>query len=162
MDEWKYLTKSSIFVHMNFSRQLCIEKVREFNRFYTNTIEVLDRSILDSGFSLAEARVLFEVRRMKSCSAREILQAINIDEGYLSRILGKFVANELISKARSTEDKRQYYLRLTTKGIRQMELLDTLMVNSTGKWIDGLTDAQLHLLLESMENITQLLTSTEK
>ena len=147
---------------MNFSKQLCIEKIREFNRFYTNTIEILDRSILDSGFSLAEARVLFEIRRMKSCSARKILQEINIDEGYLSRILGKFVANTLVTKVRSTEDKRQYYLRLTPKGIRQMESLDALMVNSTGKWIEGLNDTQLHLLLDSMENITQLLTPTEK
>ena len=147
---------------MNFSKQLCIEKIREFNRFYTNTIEILDRSILDSGFSLAEARVLFEIRRMKSCSARKILQEINIDEGYLSRILGKFVANTLVTKVRSTEDKRQYYLRLTPKGIRQMESLDALMINSTGKWIEGLNDPQLHLLLDSMENITQLLTPTEK
>ena len=147
---------------MNFSKQLCIEKIREFNRFYTNTIEILDRSILDSGFSLAEARVLFEIRRMKSCSARKILQEINIDEGYLSRILGKFVANTLVTKVRSTEDKRQYYLRLTPKGIRQMESLDALMINSTGKWIEGLNDTQLHLLLDSMENITQLLTPTEK
>lgn len=147
---------------MNFSKQLCIEKIREFNRFYTNTIDILDRSILDSGFSLAEARVLFEIRRMKSCSARKILQEINIDEGYLSRILGKFVANTLVTKVRSTEDKRQYYLRLTPKGIRQMECLDALMINSTGKWIEGLNDTQLHLLLDSMENITQLLTPTEK
>ena len=147
---------------MNFSKQLCIEKIREFNRFYTNTIEILDRSILDSGFSLAEARVLFEIRRMKSCSARKILQEINIDEGYLSRILGKFVANTLVTKVRSTEDKRQYYLRLTPKGIRQMESLDALMINSTGKWIECLNDTQLHLLLDSMENITQLLTPTEK
>ena len=147
---------------MDQPREHYIERVREFNRFYTNMIEILDQSVLKSGFSLAEARVLFEMRRMKSCSAREIRKEITIDEGYLSRILNKFVAKGLVTKVQSKRDKRRYYLELTSRGAKKMAFLDALTISSTEKWIDNLTGAELSSLLSSMQNITQLLTQIKR
>ena len=143
-------------------REKQVGKIREFNRFYTNVISILDRSVLHSNFSLAEARVLYEIRRIGPCSARKILEEINIDEGYLSRILNRFVSSELVIRMQSDNDKRRYVLRLSRKGIQSMDHLDSLMNTTTTNLIDTLTDEQLSQLLESMEIITQLLTPSSK
>ncbi len=139
-----------------------IGKIREFNRFYTNAINILNQSVLKSDFSLAEARVLYEIRSMESCSARKILEKINIDEGYLSRILNKFVSGGLVIKVQSKSDRRRYYLRLSSDGRKQMAQLDMLMTESIGQWIHHLSAHQLSSLLESMQNVAQLLTLSKK
>jgi len=80
-----------------------IQSVRDFNRFYTNIIGLLDRHILDSTYSLPEARVLFELNQQESCTAREILGVIKMDKSYLSRMLAQFESNGLIRKKTSAK-----------------------------------------------------------
>ena len=92
--------------------QLFIEKIRSFNRFYTNIIGLLDQHFLDTPFSLTEGRVLYEIRHMEECSAKKIRENINIDEGYLSRIIDKFIKKGLITKTPSRDDKRLHIIVL--------------------------------------------------
>jgi DNA-binding MarR family transcriptional regulator len=72
---------------------------RRFNRFYTQKIGVLDRSYLQSEFSVSEARVLYELAQRDETTASEISASLGLDMGYLSRILGKLEQQELIRRA---------------------------------------------------------------
>ena len=77
-----------------------VAEIRSFNRFYTNIIGLLDKHILESPYSLSEVRILFEINNIGPCSAREIKNIINMDEGYLSRIVEKFVRQKILKKVR--------------------------------------------------------------
>ena len=83
-----------------------IAAVRRFNRFYTQHLGVLQDGWLQSPFSLAEARVLYEMHRRRSTTATDIGRALGLDAGYLSRILGHFEKAGLIRKERSPSDGR--------------------------------------------------------
>ena len=134
-----------------------IEEVRAFNRFYTNVISILDQSVLNSGFSLAEARILFEIKQLQPCTARQLMEIVNIDEGYLSRILHKFSYQDLIAKSQSIDDKRKFELKLSENGMKQLGRLEEIANQSTAQLLNGFSNQELYSLLESMQNINQLL-----
>src|ERR1700730_16361101 len=101
------------------SRQDCddqIAAVRAFNRFYTRKLGVLDQQLLQSPFSLSEARVLYELAHRDDLAAKEIGIELGLDPGYLSRIIQNFDENGLITRKPLPSDRRQYPLSLTAKG----------------------------------------------
>src|ERR1700709_2554274 len=91
-----------------------ISAVRAFNRFYTRKLSVLDQQFLKSPFSLSEARVLYELATRENLSAKEI--GLELDPGYLSRIVQNFDESGLITRKPLPTDRRQYQLSLTAKG----------------------------------------------
>src|SRR5271169_6461474 len=90
-----------------------IEAVRRFNRFYTRQIGVLREGLLQSPFSLAELRVLYEISHRRQPTATELCQQLGLDPGYLSRILRAFEKRGLVRKSASRTDGRQSLLGLT-------------------------------------------------
>jgi DNA-binding MarR family transcriptional regulator len=135
-----------------------VERIRRFNRFYTNIIGVLDKHILESPFSLSEARVLYELNTMDECTARDIMQRISIDEGYLSRIIEKFIEQGLVKKARSEKDKRAYMLHMTAKGKAQFQKINEASASAISDLIKHLTEKEQHQLINLMEGIETILT----
>src|SRR5215510_488239 len=101
-----------------------INQIRSFNRFYTNIIGLLDRHFLDTPFSLTEGRVLYEISHTELCTAKKIRTNIDIDEGYLSRIIDKFIKSGLIRKSPASEDRRLHVIILTEKGQREFSKLN--------------------------------------
>ena len=93
-----------------------ISAVREFNRVYTNLIGLLHGSYLDSPYSLTEARVLFELAHGTECEISALRSSLDIDAGYLSRILARFETDGLITRERSTADARRRVIALTGPG----------------------------------------------
>src|ERR1700744_3591770 len=89
---------------------------RRFNRFYTRTIGTLSEGLLDSPYSLTEARILYELATRQEVTAKEIAGELTLDQGYLSRILRKFEDAGLIRKEPSATDARQAQLKLTHRG----------------------------------------------
>src|SRR5258708_13211570 len=89
-----------------------IEAIRRFNRFYTRKIGVLEEGLLASSFTLAQARVLFELGTRKRMTAGKLIEILGLDAGYLSRILQRFVDSRLMTPERSTEDPRRTDLAL--------------------------------------------------
>src|SRR5512146_1778492 len=92
--------------------------VRRFNRFYTRQIGVLRRNYLDSPYSLGEMRVLYELAHGGATTARDIGRALDLDAGYLSRVLRSFEKRGLISRKPSRADARQSDIALTSRGAK--------------------------------------------
>src|SRR5438874_13544920 len=89
------------------------DAVRSFNRFYTQQIGLLDKGYLKSPFSLAEMRVLYELAQRDLLTATELSRALDLDPGYLSRILLSFEKRGLLRRKASAGDARQAHLSLT-------------------------------------------------
>jgi DNA-binding MarR family transcriptional regulator len=136
-----------------------VSRIREFTRFYTNIMGVLDKHILDSPFSLSEARVLYELNHMERCTARKIMQAIEIDEGYLSRILDSFIKRGLVKKTRSDTDRRAFILSVTTKGRSQFAKINQASANAVGNLIKKLPEKDIDQMISMMDGIQKILTN---
>jgi DNA-binding MarR family transcriptional regulator len=138
-------------------KQESIEKIRRFNRFYTNVIGLLDQHFLDTPFSLTEGRVLYEISQMEECSARKIMENITIDEGYLSRIIHKFTKQGLIKKTPSAKDKRLHIIVLTENGRREFQKLNDNSNKSISQMIAKLSQQESAELVGMMERLQDLL-----
>jgi DNA-binding MarR family transcriptional regulator/N-acetylglutamate synthase-like GNAT family acetyltransferase len=134
-----------------------VAAVRRFNRFYTQRIGVLQFGWGESPFSLAEARVLYELSRRDQLTASAIGQELGLDAGYLSRILRGFAARGLIAKARSRADGRQVLLTLTARGRKAFAPLDDYSDAEVGKMLHGLAAGEQRRLVAAMQEIEELL-----
>ena len=137
--------------------QEVIEQIRSFNRFYTDIIGLLDKHFLDSPFSLTEGRVLYEIRYIEDCTAKRIREKINIDEGYLSRILNTFRKKGLITKSLSSDDKRLNIIKLTEKGQKEFTSLNEHSDQLISRLIENLSAEECQELLSITERIRHLL-----
>jgi len=134
-----------------------VASIREFNRFYTNVIGVVNRNILESPYSLSESRVLYEIRHTPNGTAKHIKQTLQIDEGYLSRILDKFVKQKLVKKVQSPSDGRVYTLQLTSKGDAAFKQLNEASDNSIEQLVDKLTDEEMQEVVTMLDGIRRIL-----
>lgn len=134
-----------------------IASVRRFNRFYTQKIGVLDEGLLHSQFSLAEARVLYELAHRDRPTASEIARDLHLDPGYLSRMLRGFRRRGLIDRAPAGGDGRRRHLSLTAAGRAAFAPLDKRSRQEIGALIDTLSDAAQARLVGAMHMIEQLL-----
>lgn len=139
-----------------------IEKIRGFNRFYTNIIGLLDQHFLDSPFSLTEGRILYEVCNTEDCTAKKIRASIVIDEGYLSRILDSFVKRGLIKKTTSPKDGRLRIIVPTEKGKGEFSSLNENSNQLISRMIESLSAEERQDLLNKMEGIRALLEKSDE
>ena len=109
-----------------------IATVRRFNRFYTRQIGVLRKTFLDSPYSLGEARVLYEIARGDAPTASAVGRALDLDAGYLSRVLRNFEKRGLIRREASSSDARQSHLTLTPRGRKDYAPLERRSQRDTG------------------------------
>ena len=137
--------------------QNLIDRIRSFNRFYTNIIGLLEQHFLDSPFSLTEGRVLYEICNTEECSAKKIRENILIDEGYLSRILDSFVKRGLIVKTPSPTDRRLRIIVPTEKGKSEFWTLNENSNQLISGMIEKLSEEERADLLSKMEGIRALL-----
>jgi DNA-binding MarR family transcriptional regulator/GNAT superfamily N-acetyltransferase len=131
--------------------------VRRFNRFYTKQIGVLRKTYLDSPFSLAEVRVLYELAHQKEPTASNLCQKLGLDPGYLSRTLRSFEKRGLIARQPSPTDARQSHLSLTNKGRTAFAPLETQSSNESAAMLRNLSAAQRISLIQAMQTIESVL-----
>lgn len=130
-----------------------VDEVRAFNRFYTGVIGVLREGLLDTPYSLTEARVIFELARQPETSLTGLRATIGVDAGYLSRILARFEADGLIRRRRSADDGRQQVLRLTSRGKGVFRTLDARSAAQVRGLLLGLTGDDRRRLLAGMDGV---------
>jgi DNA-binding MarR family transcriptional regulator/GNAT superfamily N-acetyltransferase len=139
-----------------------VQAIRAFNRFYTRRIGVLSEGLLESPFSLTESRLLWELAHCEHTTAAELAQTLQIDAGYLSRLLRSFKDRGFIKSTRSKSDGRQLQLSLTAAGRRAFAPLDMRSQEEISALISALTEAQQAQLLQSMSSIEQLLSDAPR
>jgi DNA-binding MarR family transcriptional regulator/GNAT superfamily N-acetyltransferase len=137
-----------------------VAAVREFNRFYTNVIGLLRGKYLDSPYSLTEARLLFELGRRDATAVTTLRRVVDIDAGYLSRILARFEADGLISRERSAADGRRQVIRVTATGRAAISSLDSGAVGQAERMLAHLSGEDQRRLLGAMGTITEVLTDS--
>ncbi len=137
-----------------------IEAVRRFNRFYTRRIGVLNEGLLDSEFSLTECRILWELAHLEGgagITATDLGRLLDLDAGYLSRLLRDLKERDLVRAARSETDARQSLLTLSPAGRRAFKPLDRRSREQVGEMLDQLGDAQQAELLQAFRRVQGLL-----
>jgi len=139
-----------------------IQSIREFNRFYTNVIGLIDQHLLDSPYSLPEARVLYELYHHQPCTSSDITTILQIDKGYLSRILAQFSKNKLIVKKQSKEDARASQLLLTAKGEAEFKKINLSSIRQIKDMVNDLTATNRSQLLTHMKGIQKILSTEVK
>ena len=133
-----------------------IQSIRDFNRFYTNIIGLLDNHILDSPYSLPEARVLYELFHRQPCAASDIMTSINMDKGYLSRVLKSFEKKGLLTRKPSKEDGRVATLVLTFKGEREFEKINQASAAQIEGLLPGMNQQDIKAAIQHMEQLKKL------
>ncbi len=135
-----------------------VAAVRAFNRFYTNVIGLLRGKYLGTPYSLTEARLLFELAQRDTSEVTDLRRVVDIDAGYLSRILGRFEDDGLITRQRSPADGRRQVIALAGAGRAAIADLDAGSARQTRDMLAHVREEDRRRLLEAMHVITDVLT----
>ncbi|MDJ1479943.1 MarR family winged helix-turn-helix transcriptional regulator [Cytophagaceae bacterium YF14B1] len=138
-------------------KQHIIDDIRAFNRYYTGLLGLLNNHLLDSDYSLAEARILYEIHSLQPVSASQIMSNIVIDKGYLSRVLKQFEKSGLISKQVSSEDARITLVSLTATGLTLFNKLNSASEEQIATLLNKLSSKEQQQLVGHMQAIRTLL-----
>jgi DNA-binding MarR family transcriptional regulator/ribosomal protein S18 acetylase RimI-like enzyme len=131
-----------------------VTQVRAFNRFYTNVIGVLRDMYLDTPYTLTESRVLYEIAQAGAVEVSWLRQALDIDAGYLSRVLSSFESDGLVTRHRSQGDARRQEIRATDAGRGAVAELDERAATQIAALLG---DVDRRRLLDAMRVITEVL-----
>lgn len=134
-----------------------IDAMRRFNRFYTRKIGVLEERLLRSPFSLAEARVVYELGQRAQSTASELARELALDAGYLSRLLGSLEQGGIVAKAPSPSDGRQSLLSLTAAGRQAFTALDRQSAEQIGALLDRLPAGEQARLVAALDTVERVL-----
>ena len=133
-----------------------VSAIRAFNRFYTRKIGVVD-GMASSPFSLAEARVLYELAHREQPTATDIRKELGLDAGYMSRILRGFERRKLVTRQQSKADERQRFLSLTAKGRKAFAPLDERSNRDVVAMLEKLSPAGRKQLVDAAQTVRKLL-----
>lgn len=134
-----------------------VSAVREFNRFYTARLRLLSRRHLDTRFSLTEARVLYEIDANPLMTASTLRDRLELDAGYISRLLAALIKKKLVRRASSKSDGREKHLLLTATGERAVARLNEQTSAQLGEMLTHVSAADRQLLLASLEKVRMIL-----
>ena len=133
-----------------------VSAIRGFNRFYTRKIGVVD-GVASSPFSLAEARVLYELAHREQPTATDIRKELGLDAGYMSRILREFERRKLVTREQSKTDERQRFLSLTAKGRKAFAPLDERSNRDVAAMLEKLSPMERKQLVDAVQTAGRLL-----
>src|SRR5262249_13534489 len=133
-----------------------VAAIRAFNRLYTRKIGVVD-GIASSPFSLAAARVLYELAHRQQSTATDIRKELGLDAGYMSRILRDFERRKLVTREQSKADERQRFLSLTTKGRSAFAPLDERSNRDMAAMLEELSSLERKQLVDAVQTVRRLL-----
>lgn len=138
-----------------------IAAVRHFNRFYTRRIGVLKEGLLDSPLTLTESRLLWELAHHETQTAADLARSLELDPGYLSRILKRFKQRGWIDAERAEQDGRQLELRLNASGREAFAPLETGAQRQVGDLLGEMPEPEQQSLLEALNTVERLLIKSE-
>jgi len=134
-----------------------ISAVREFNRFYTARLGLLRKKHLDGEFSLTEARILYEISTHPSTTASALRSTLQLDAGYISRLLTALTRRRLVRQTPSQRDSREKQLTLTTFGEKAVARLNALSTKQLEEMLADLSDSDRKTLAASLQKVRLIL-----
>jgi DNA-binding MarR family transcriptional regulator/GNAT superfamily N-acetyltransferase len=134
-----------------------IAALRAFNRLYTRRIGLLHDRLDRSPFSLAEARILYELVHRDRPIASTLAEALDMDRAQLSRILRRFERQGLLMRETSSAHAKHKLLVLTAAGREAFEALESATVGSVGRFLSDLPSGSRRQLLAATQVMTRLL-----
>jgi DNA-binding MarR family transcriptional regulator/predicted GNAT family acetyltransferase len=149
LDKSKYLAEAR--------RMPRIDSVRAFNRFYTRRIGALKAGLLGSPYPLPEARLLYEIGQRGRCTASDLARELDLDAGYLSRLLQGLKRRGLLNAKRSAQDARSSLLALSDKGRKAHALLDSRSREEVATMLAQLPAGGQQRLVDAMQTVESLL-----
>ncbi|PST19155.1 MarR family transcriptional regulator [Rhizobium sp. JAB6] len=136
-----------------------IDAVRNFNRFYTNFLGVLNKAYLDSPYTLTDARVLFEVGFRGGVAASALTRDLHLDPAYLSRIVKRFRQDGLIETTPDPNDARSQIMKVTEKGQAQYEEFVRRSRAQIAGYFEKLAPGEAERVVGAMRTIQETLSS---
>ena len=143
-------------------KEKAVHHIRAFNRLYMPSMHLLGNHYLGSEYSVAEARIFFEIYENEGCNAAYIAEVMNLDKSYLSRILKNHMKNGYIRREQSVEDGRCYHLYLTESGTRRAEEFIRKSDEEIGEIIGALSDEEYDQLIGALDTAMDLLVKVKK
>jgi DNA-binding MarR family transcriptional regulator/GNAT superfamily N-acetyltransferase len=134
-----------------------ISAVREFNRFYTARLGLLRRRHLDGEFSLTEARILYEIGAHPNMTASTLCETLELDRGYISRLLSALTRRRLVRQAASEADGREKLLNLTAVGQRAITRLNEQSMSQIRGMLVNVNAAHCTQLVASLTRVRSIL-----
>lgn len=134
-----------------------VHKIRAFNRFYTMVLGLLNKHLLDSRFTLPEVRVMYEIYHQKKITSKEITELLQMDKGYLSRMLLSFDNKGLIVKKANKIDSRAQEISLSAKGEKEFLAINLASENQIAALLSGLSSHEIDKLTGHMDEIQKIL-----
>lgn len=127
-----------------------IADIQGFNKVYQNLLKQIDSAVLETGYTLTEKDVLLEISKTERCTANILIQQLNIDRSYMSRMIAKFEKRGLIEKTQSQTDSRIRYVRLTELGRKEINRLSDIQSNHIGSIFNKLSEEDQQVVWQSM------------
>ena len=137
-----------------------VQSIRRFNRLYTRQIGLLQEHLLHSQLSLTEVRVLYEIAYRDTVTAKDLCNDLDLDRGYVSRMLRSFEQEGWIKTTTSTKDRRKQLLSLTAKGHKVFDPLDRRSSDEVAAMLSRFSPNQQHKLLVAIRDIEAVLSPT--
>ena len=137
------------------------ERIRAFNRLYTQAIGSLDDRHEGLDVTLAQSRMLFTIGSLTEPQVNQIADMIGLDLAYTSRVLGTLEDGGLIRRTISKDDRRQRVVVLTAKGRRLLEEIELRSNQRVLTLVQHLDSDGLDRLLDAMDTIRSLLTAKD-
>jgi DNA-binding MarR family transcriptional regulator/GNAT superfamily N-acetyltransferase len=135
-----------------------VAAVRGFNRFYTARIGALRDGLLRTPHSLTEARVLYELGQREVTEVADLRRELDLDAGFLSRLLARLQSHGLVARERSTDDARRQRIRLTEDGVAAFAELDRRSADEIGAVLGALSEDDQKRLVAAMDTVHDVLT----
>ncbi|AIQ10810.1 bifunctional helix-turn-helix transcriptional regulator/GNAT family N-acetyltransferase [Paenibacillus durus] len=135
-----------------------IKGIRKFNHFYFNYQSLFNQHVYDDSLSLTEIRMLYEINKINTCTARVLQEQLKLDKGYVSRVLKSFENKNIIYKEKCENDSRVFFLHLTSEGKDIYQSLENKANQQVMKLFEDISLRDQQKLLESMVTIENILT----
>jgi DNA-binding MarR family transcriptional regulator/GNAT superfamily N-acetyltransferase len=135
-----------------------VAAVRRFSRFYTNVLGLLQEGLLETPYSLTETRVMFELAAVgEPMDTSDLRRRLNIDPGYLSRVLAQLQKAGLIARQQSPTDGRRQLVGLTEAGRGVFRDLDQRSSDQVSELLSRLPESRQRDLTRAMSLVQNIL-----
>ena len=134
-----------------------VAAVRAFSRFYTRRFGIIEPKLLDSPWTLQEARIIYEIAERQTCTATDLVRALGLDAGYLSRTLQALQRRQVVARKPSEADRRVTELALTAKGRAAFAELDSRSRGEVAGLLGKLDTSERAAVVNAMSTIERAL-----